>query len=102
IHGLASAGLALLDADAHQLDRAVQLARKAVEQMPESADGYIALGNALSESGKREEALNAIDQALELEPHNRRGLLLKASIAVRGASGPKQLELASAAVNRAE
>jgi TolB-like protein/Flp pilus assembly protein TadD len=52
-----------------QHDEAVVEARRAIASDPNDADGYIALANALSLTGRPSEALEQVERAMRLNPH---------------------------------
>jgi len=52
-----------------QYDGALSEARQAIAGDANDADGYIALAGALSFAGKPDDALTAVGQAIELNPH---------------------------------
>jgi Tfp pilus assembly protein PilF len=64
-HQVASA--MLLHAQQH--DEAIAEAKRAIASDPNDADGYVALANALSFTGRPSEALEQVERAIRLNPH---------------------------------
>ena len=62
------AGLSQALVYADDVPQALAMARRAVELAPNDADGLIFLANALFEAGKLDEAKDAVEQALALNP----------------------------------
>ena len=54
---------------AQQHDEAIAEAKRSIASDPNDANGHIALAGALSFSGRPVEALDAVDQAMRLNPH---------------------------------
>jgi Flp pilus assembly protein TadD len=54
---------------AQQYEEAIVEAKRAIAGDPNDAEGYIALGGALSFAGRPAEALQAVEQAMRLNPH---------------------------------
>jgi TolB-like protein len=50
-------------------DEAIAEAKRAITSDPNDADGYVALANALSFTGRSSEALEQIERAIRLNPH---------------------------------
>ena len=64
-HQVASA----MQLQAQQHDEAIAEAKLSIETDPNDANGYIALAGALSFSGRPDEALDAVERAMRLNPH---------------------------------
>jgi TolB-like protein/class 3 adenylate cyclase/Tfp pilus assembly protein PilF len=64
-HQVASA----MQLQAQQHDEALAEAKRSIESDPNDANGYIALAGALSFSGRPDQALEAVDRAMRLNPH---------------------------------
>jgi Flp pilus assembly protein TadD len=62
-------------------DRALPLLRAAVQRVPDDADAWQGLGYALWQVGRRDEALEALEQALRHSPRREKTLRLAAGIA---------------------
>jgi len=54
---------------AQQYDEAIAEAKRAIASDPNDADGYVALANALSFTGRASEALEQVERAMRLNPH---------------------------------
>jgi len=67
-----------------QIVHAVAEARKAVQQRPDSAEGYLQLAVALRSGDDHQGALEAIDRALALNPHLPGAWLQKGLISIDG------------------
>jgi TolB-like protein/class 3 adenylate cyclase/Flp pilus assembly protein TadD len=52
-----------------QHDEAIAEAKRAIASDPNDADGYVALANALSFTGRASEALEQVERAIRLNPH---------------------------------
>jgi len=52
-----------------QHDEAIAEAKRAIASDPNDADGYVALANALSFTGRASEALELVERAIRLNPH---------------------------------
>ena len=53
-------------------DQAIEAYQKVVELSPDSADGYVGIGDARQAKGQYDEAIGAYQKALRLEPENAR------------------------------
>jgi len=53
----------------NQHDEAIAEAKRAIASDPNDADGYVALANALSFTGRGSEALEQVERAIRLNPH---------------------------------
>jgi len=67
-----------------QILGAVAAARKAIQQHPDSAEGYLQLAIALRSGNDQPGALAAIDRALALDPHLHGAWLQKGLISIDG------------------
>jgi tetratricopeptide (TPR) repeat protein len=67
--GLALTGLATLAAGRHDFRESLRLARRAVRAAPDAVAGYGALGDALLELGRYDEAFRAYDRMVALKPN---------------------------------
>ena len=93
-HQVASA--MLLHAEQH--DEAIVEAKRAIAGDPNDADGYVALAEALSFTGRANEALELVERAMRLNPHYPPHYLYELGLAQFGV---KRLDLAAASLERA-
>ena len=83
---------------AQQHDEAIAEAKLAIASDPNDADGYVALANALSFTGKASEALEQVERAIRLNPHYPPHYLYQLGLAQ---FGMKRLDEAAASMERA-
>ena len=93
-HQVASA--MLLHAQQH--DEALAEAKRAIASDPNDADGYVALANALSFTGRASEALEQVERAIRLNPHYPPHYLYQLGLA---RFGMKRLDEAATSMERA-
>jgi len=93
-HQVASA--MLLHAQQH--DEALAEAKRAIASDPNDADGYVALANALSFTGRASEALEQVERAMRLNPHYPPYYLYQLGLAQ---FGMKRLDEAATSLERA-
>jgi adenylate cyclase len=80
-----------------QHDEAIAEAKRAIASDPNDADGYVALANALSFTGKASEALEQVERAIRLNPHYPPYYLYQLGLA---RFGMKRLDEAAASLER--
>jgi TolB-like protein len=93
-HQVASA--MLLHSQQH--DEAINEAKRAIAGDPNDADGYVALANALSLTGRASEALEQVERAIRLNPHFPPYYLYQLGLA---RFGMKRLDEAASSLERA-
>ena len=93
-HQVASA--MLLHSQQH--DEAINEAKRAIAGDPNDADGYVALANALSFTGRASDALEQVERAIRLNPHFPPHYLYQFGLA---RFGMKQLDVAATSLERA-
>lgn len=93
-HQVASA--MLLHAQQH--DEAIEEAKRAIAGDPNDADGYVALAEVLSFTGRANEAIELVERAMRLNPHYPPHYLYQLGLAQFGV---KRLDLAAASLERA-
>ncbi|MGZ3557712.1 MAG: tetratricopeptide repeat protein, partial [Thermodesulfobacteriota bacterium] len=81
-----------------QHDEAIAEAKRAIASDPNDADGYVALANALSFTGKPSEALELVGRAIRLNPHYPPYYLYQLGLAQFGL---KRLDEAATSLERA-
>ncbi|HMJ49774.1 MAG TPA: adenylate/guanylate cyclase domain-containing protein [Burkholderiales bacterium] len=81
-----------------QHDEAIAEAKRAIASDPNDADGYVALANALSFTGKPSEALELVGRAIRLNPHYPPYYLYQLGLAQ---FGMKRLDEAATSLERA-
>jgi TolB-like protein/class 3 adenylate cyclase len=81
-----------------QHDEAIAEAKRAIASDPNDADGYVALANALSFTGKPSEALEQVERAIRLNPHYPPYYLYQLGLAQ---FGMKRLDEAATSLERA-
>jgi TolB-like protein/tetratricopeptide (TPR) repeat protein len=82
----------------HQHDEAIAEARRAIAGDPNDADGYVALANVLSFTGRASEALEQVERAIRLNPHYPPYYLYQLGLAK---FGMKRLDEAATSLERA-
>ena len=82
----------------HQHDEAIAEARRAIAGDPNDADGYVALANVLSFTGRASEALEQVERAIRLNPHYPPYYLYQLGLA---RFGMKRLDKAATSLERA-
>jgi len=83
---------------AQQYDEAIAAAKRAVASDPNDAEGYVALANVLSFTGRAKEALEFVERAIRLNPHYPPYYLYQLGLAQ---FGMKRLDEAAASLERA-
>jgi adenylate cyclase len=81
-----------------QHDEAIAEAKRAIASDPNDADGYVALANALSFTGRASEALELVERAIRLNPHYPPYYLYQLGLA---RFGMKRLDVAATSLERA-
>jgi TolB-like protein/class 3 adenylate cyclase len=81
-----------------QHNEAIAEAKRAIASDPNDADGYVALANALSFTGRASEALEQIERAIRLNPHYPPYYLYQLGLA---RFGMKRLDVAATSLERA-
>lgn len=81
-----------------QHDEAIAEAKRAIASDPNDADGYVALANALSFTGRASEALELVERAIRLNPHYPPHYLYQLGLA---RFGMKRLDEAATSLERA-
>jgi adenylate cyclase len=81
-----------------QHDEAIAEAKRAIASDPNDADGYVALANALSFTGRASEALELVERAIRLNPHYPPYYLYQLGLAQ---FGMKRLDEAATSLERA-
>jgi len=81
-----------------QHDEAIAEAKRAIASDPNDADGYVALANALSFTGRASEALELVERAIRLNPHYPPYYLYQLGLA---RFGMKRLDEAATSLERA-
>jgi adenylate cyclase len=81
-----------------QNDEAIAEAKRAIAGDPNDADGYVALANALSFTGRASEALEQVERAIRLNPHYPPYYLYQLGLA---RFGMKRLDEAATSLERA-
>jgi TolB-like protein/class 3 adenylate cyclase/Flp pilus assembly protein TadD len=81
-----------------QHDEAITEAKRAIASDPNDADGYVALANALSFTGRASEALEQVERAIRLNPHYPPYYLYQLGLAQ---FGMKRLDEAAKSLERA-
>jgi adenylate cyclase len=83
---------------AHQHDEAIAEAKRAIAGDPNDADGYVALANVLSFTGRASEAIAQVERAIRLNPHYPPSYLYQLGLA---RFGMKRLDEAATSLERA-
>lgn len=73
-HGDALYNLGMLLSDQQQLEEAIRLLRRFVDLVPDSSNGWTALGVAQSRNGDVQSAADALTRALQIDPQNAHAL----------------------------
>jgi TolB-like protein/class 3 adenylate cyclase/Flp pilus assembly protein TadD len=81
-----------------QHDEAIAEAKRAIASDPNDADGYVALANALSFTGRANDALEQVERAIRLNPHYPPYYLYQLGLA---GFGMKRLDKAATSLERA-
>jgi TolB-like protein/class 3 adenylate cyclase/Flp pilus assembly protein TadD len=81
-----------------QHDEAIAEAKRAIASDPNDADGYVALANALSFTGRASDALEQVERAIRLNPHYPPYYLYQLGLA---RFGTKRLDEAATSLERA-
>jgi len=81
-----------------QHDEAIAEAKRAITSDPNDADGYVALANALSFTGRASDALEQVERAIRLNPHYPPYYLYQLGLA---RFGMKRLDEAATSLERA-
>ena len=98
-HRVASAMLV----HSQQHEEAIVEAKRAIASDPNDADGYIALADALSFSGKPADALEAVERAVRLNPHYPASYMYQRGLAQFGMDRPAEATVSleqAVAINR--
>ena len=85
------------------LKQARELGRKAVDADPGSAEGWRNMATALAVSGRRKAALDAVERAATIDPHDYQTFVMRGKLlAAWSLAGPLRRDLARSLIDRGQ